>query len=44
MFEFLREARAVLGPKEFRNEIIGGIIFLIGFPILFTGLWIITPA
>lgn len=25
------------------SEIIGGIMFAIGFPILFTAIWVVTP-
>jgi hypothetical protein len=44
MLKVYRELKAVMTPEEFRNEIIGNIVFLIGFPILFWGLWVITPA
>jgi hypothetical protein len=27
-----------------RSEIVGGIIFAIGFPALFWGVWVMTPA
>jgi hypothetical protein len=39
-----RDLETVMTPKELREEIIGGICFLIGFPILFTALWVMTPA
>jgi hypothetical protein len=26
-----------------RSEIVGGIMFAIGFPILFTAIWVMTP-
>lgn len=26
-----------------RSEIVGGIIFAIGFPILFTAIWVVLP-
>lgn len=26
-----------------RSEIVGGIMFAIGFPILFTAIWVVTP-
>lgn len=42
--QIIREAKATMTPEEFRNEILGGIAFIIGFPILFAGFWIITPA
>ena len=44
MFQVIRDLKATMTPEEFRNEILGGIAFLIGFPILFTALWVITPA
>jgi hypothetical protein len=44
MLKVINELRATMTPEEFRNEILGGIAFLIGFPILFTALWIVTPA
>ncbi len=44
MLQVIRDLRATMTPEEFRNEILGGLAFLIGFPILFWGLWIITPA
>ena len=44
MFQVIREFRATMTPAEFRNEILGGICFVIGFPILFAALWIITSA
>ena len=44
MIQVIRNMKATMTPEEFRNEILGGIAFLIGFPILFLGLWIITPA
>lgn len=27
-----------------RSEIVGGIIFAIGFPIIFWAIWVMTPA
>jgi len=27
-----------------QSEIVGGIIFAIGFPIIFCGVWVMTPA
>ena len=44
MIQVIRDLKATMTPEEFRNEILGGLAFLIGFPILFAGLWIITPA
>lgn len=44
MIQVIREAKASMTPEEFRNEILGGIAFIIGFPVLFWGLWVITPA
>jgi hypothetical protein len=44
MLQVIRDLRATMTPEEFRNEILGGLAFLIGFPILFTALWIVTPA
>jgi hypothetical protein len=44
MFQVIRELKAATTPEEFRNEILGGIGFLIGFPIIFTALWVMTPA
>ena len=44
MFQVINDLKATMTPEEFRNEILGGIAFMIGFPILFAGLWIITPA
>jgi len=43
MFQVIRDLKSVMTPEEFRNEIFGGIFFLIGFPIVFAGLWIISP-
>lgn len=42
--QIIREMKATMTPEEFRNEILGGLAFIIGFPILFAGFWIITPA
>ena len=44
MFQVIRNLKATMTPEEFRNEILGGIAFVIGSPILFAALWIITPA
>ena len=44
MFQVYRDMKATMTPQEFRNEILGSIAFLIGFPLLFAALWIITPA
>lgn len=44
MFEVIRAAKASMTPAEFRNEVIGGVAFVLGFPLLFAALWIITPA
>lgn len=44
MFQVIRDLKAVTTPEEFRNEILGGVTFLVGFPFLFTALWIMTPA
>lgn len=43
MLRVIREFRSVSTPEEFRNEIIGGAMFVVLFPILFAGLWIMTP-
>lgn len=42
--QVFNELKATMTPQEFRNEILGNIAFLIGFPIIFWGLWVITPA
>lgn len=44
MIQVYRDLKASMTPAEFRNEILGNIGFLIGFPILFAGLWVMTPA
>ena len=44
IIQTVRYMKATMTPEEFRNEILGGIAFIIGFPILFAGFWIITPA
>jgi hypothetical protein len=44
MLQVFRDAKRVMTTEQFHNEIIGGIAFLILFPILFAGIWIITPA
>lgn len=44
MIQVIRDLKATMTPEQFRNEILGGIAFIIGFPILFAGFWIITPA
>lgn len=43
MFQVIRELRATMTPQQFRNEMIGGITFILGFPLLFAALWIVTP-
>ena len=43
MFEVIRAAKASMTPAEFRNEVIGGILFVIGFPILILALFAIIP-
>jgi|LakMenE18May11ns_1017448.scaffolds.fasta_scaffold8806196_1 hypothetical protein len=44
MIQVFRNAKAVMTPKQFRNEMIAGVAFILGFPILFAALWVITPA
>lgn len=44
MNQVIREMQATMTPAQIRTEIIGGICFIIGFPLLFAALWIITPA
>ena len=38
----MREVMQILKTMP-REEIIGGIMFAIGFPILFTAIWVVTP-
>ena len=38
----MREVMQILKTMP-RSEIIGGIVFAIGFPILFTAIWVMTP-
>jgi len=44
MFQVIRDLKATMTPEQFRNEILGGVAFIFGFPLLFAALWIITPA
>ena len=44
MIQAFRNAKAVMTTKQFRNEMIAGVAFILGFPILFAALWVITPA
>jgi hypothetical protein len=43
MTQVIRDLKATMTPEQFRNEILGGIAFIIGFPLLFAALWIVTP-
>lgn len=43
MTQVFRDLKAIMTPEEFRNELIGGVAFVIGFPLLFAALWIVTP-
>ena len=44
MIQAFRNAKAVMTPAQFRNEMLAGAAFILGFPILFAALWVITPA
>lgn len=41
--QVIRDLKATMTPEQFRNEILGGIAFILGFPLLFAALWIVTP-
>jgi hypothetical protein len=42
--QVIRDMKATMTPAEFRNEMLASLSFLIFAPIVFAGLWIITPA
>ena len=43
MIQVIRDLKATMTPEQFRNEVIGGAAFILGFPLLFAALWIVTP-
>lgn len=43
MIQVIRDLKATMTPEQFRNEVIGGVVFVLGFPLLFAALWIVTP-
>jgi hypothetical protein len=44
VIQAFRNAKSVMTPAQFRNEMLAGAAFVLGFPILFAALWVITPA
>ena len=43
MIQVIRDLKATMTPEQFRNEVIGGVAFVLGFPLLFAAFWIVTP-
>lgn len=38
------ELKTIMTAEEYREEILGRIIFLVSLPVIFISMWMITPA